>query len=237
MKTDNNHKYYVNRYGEHVRRVSDVIKILAKEQITIWANMLGFKGVSYKKELERTANIGSLFHSVNEAYFNKKIIAVTNWEDYGIEDDNDKIEARHAIDSFMLWIREFKKHHSYNVRHTEFVVVGDNLGGTIDCIIDGWDDPEKAIFVDYKTSSDFYLTQFLQLAAYVMIYEEIYGTDTVEGVMVVIADKKKGHKAKARFLPRKEMDPFISCFQCMYDVAVGTHLLNTALKELTMEVY
>lgn len=236
MKTDNNHKYYINKHGERVKRVSDVIKILSKEQIAIWANMLGFKGVSYKKELERTANIGSLFHSITEMYFNKRWIAVTNWEEYHISDPNDMAEARNAINSFLLWLTNFRKTHTYNVKFTELVVVGENLGGTIDCGIDGWKDPNKVIFVDYKTSSDFYLTQFLQLAAYVMIYEELYGKDTVEGVMVVIANKKSGKPAKARFLPRKEMDPFISCFQCMYDVAVGTHLLNVALKELTEEV-
>ena len=45
--TDNNYKYYVNSHGEHVMRVSEVIKILSKEQFAVWANMLGFKGVNY----------------------------------------------------------------------------------------------------------------------------------------------------------------------------------------------
>lgn len=231
--TDNNYKYYVNLHGEHVMRVSEVIKILSKEQIAVWANMLGFKGVKYKDELERTANIGSLFHSVIEMYFNKKTIAVTDFEYYHIETDSDKKEALRAINSFFLWFRKFIKHHTYDVVFTEKVVVGENLGGTIDCGIAGWKDPEKVIFVDYKTSSEFYLTQFLQLAAYVMIYEEIYGKNTVEGIMVVRANKKEDKPAKARFLSRKNMDPFILCFQCMYDVAIGTSILNKNLREVT----
>ena len=60
--TDHSYRYYVNKHGEKVRRVSDVIKILAKDSITIWANMLGLKGIKYKDELERTANIGSICH-------------------------------------------------------------------------------------------------------------------------------------------------------------------------------
>jgi len=49
-KTDNNYKAYINKYGERVMRVSEIIKLIGKEQITIWANMLGFKGIKYKDE-------------------------------------------------------------------------------------------------------------------------------------------------------------------------------------------
>ena len=38
-KTDNNYKAYINKYGERVMRVSEIIKLIGKEQITIWANM------------------------------------------------------------------------------------------------------------------------------------------------------------------------------------------------------
>lgn len=232
-KTDNHHKYYTNKHGEHVMRVSDVIKTLAKEQLIVWANMLGFKGVSYKKELERTANIGSLCHAVAEAYFDPRRLAEIDYDEYDISYYGDKQEVRYALDNFFAWLKKFKKHHTYHVKFTELVVVGENLGGTIDCGIDGWDDPKKVIFVDYKTSSSFYLTQFLQLAAYVMLYEEVYGPDTVEGVMVVRMSKKRDVPAEARFLSRKKMDPFILCFQCMYDVARGTRMLDANLREMT----
>jgi hypothetical protein len=235
-KTDNNHKYYVNADGEHVMRVSDVIKLIAKEQLIIWANNLGFKGISYKKELERTANIGSLCHSVIEKYFNKNYLADVDYDDYGITDENDQLEVRRALDSFFVWFEGFLKHHTYNVKFTERVVVGKNLGGTIDCGIDGWEDPKKVIFVDYKTSGDFYLTQFLQLAAYTMLYEENYGKNTVEGVMVTLLSKKKGKRARARFIPRKNLDPFILCFQCLYDSAQGVHILNKNLWELSQVI-
>ena len=90
--------------------------------------------------------------------------------------------------------------------------------------------------MDYKTSKTFYLTQFLQLAAYVMIYEEVYGRNTVEGVMVVKLSKSEDEPAEARFLPRNKIDPFILCFQCMYDVACGTRILDKNLRGLTIAV-
>ena len=85
-KTNNNYKAYINKYGERVMRVSEIIKLIGKEQITIWANMLGFKGIKYKDELERTANIGSLCHSVIEMYFNKRYLAEVDYDEFGIED-------------------------------------------------------------------------------------------------------------------------------------------------------
>lgn len=232
-RTDNNYRYYVNSKGEHVMRVSDVIKILAKDQLIVWANMLGFKGVKYKDELERTANIGSLCHSVMELYFNPKTLAEIDYDVYNIKDYGDKQEVRAALDSFFAWFEKFHKTHTYNIKFTEMTVVGSQVGGTIDCGIDGWKDPKKVIFVDYKTSSGFYLTQFLQLSAYVMNYEENYGSDTVEGIMVVRLSKKPGKKAEARFIPREKLDPFILCFQCMMDVAMGTRMLDSNLRELT----
>ena len=232
-KTDNHHKYYINDEGEHVMRVSDVIKLVAKEQLMVWANMLGFKGISYRKELERTANIGSLCHSVIEMYFNKNYLAVVDYDEFNIEYYGDKLEVRRALDSFFVWLKKYLKTRTYNVKFTELVVVGKNLGGTIDCGIDGWKDPEKAIFVDYKTSGDFYLTQFLQRAGYVSLYEEKYGPKSVEGVMVVLLSKKENVPARARFISRKNLEPFILCFQCLYDSAVGVHLLTTNLRELS----
>lgn len=229
--TDNHYKYYINKHGERVMRVSDVIKMMAKDQLIVWANMLGFKGVSYKKELERTANIGSLCHDILQSYFSKDKLAEIDYDHYAVHAYGDQLEARRAVESFFAWFEKFIKHHTYNVLHTEYVVVGEHLGGTIDCIIEGWKDPKKVIFVDYK-SSGFYLSQFLQLAAYVMLYEEVNGPDTVEGVMVACFDKKGG-KGKARFLAREKMEPYILCFQCLYDVAVGTKMLNDTFLETT----
>ncbi len=232
-KAGNNYRYYINNNGERVMRVTDVIKILAKEQLLLWSNALGFKGIKYRDELERTANIGSLCHDVLQNYFNPHRLAEVDYDKFGIEDYGDRAEVINALESFFVWYKNFTKLHTYSVKFTERVVVGENLGGTIDLGIDGWKNPKKVIFVDYKTSGDFYLTQFLQLAGYVTIYEEVEGPDTVEGIMVVRLSKKPGKKAEARYISREKLDPFILCFQCMLDVAVGTKILGASLRELT----
>lgn len=232
-RTNNNLKAYINKDGYQVPRVTEVINTLAKDALITWANMLGFKHIDYKKENERVRNIGSLCHDVLEGYFDKQRLAEIDFDLFNVHDYDSKMEVRNALESFMKWYKKFTKDHTYNVKFTELVVVGSRLGGTIDCGIDGWKDPDKVIFVDYKTSGNFYLTHFLQLAAYVSIYEELYGPDTVEGVMVIRLDKK-GKKGEARFLSRKKMDEYILCFQCLYDVTMGIKYLNKSFREDTV---
>lgn len=223
-KTNNHIKQYINADGEKVMRITEVIKVLAKDQLMTWANMLGFKGIDYKKELERTSNIGSMFHGVIEAFMDPTQLAVIDYEEYQVYGFQSQLETTNAIQSFFKWYD--KNRDIFIPVFTEKVVVGKRLGGTIDCGIKGIKDSKKVIFVDYKTSPQFYLSQFLQLAGYVEIYEEVYGEDTVEGVMVILADKK-GNKARCRFIPREEMDPIILCFDCLYNTAYATKCLNS----------
>ena len=230
-KTDNHNKMYINKNGQRVLRVSDVIKVLAKDQIATWANMLGLKGVTYKDELNKAANIGSVCHDVLDKYHSPGYIADIDYEAFGVLDPTDQRQVIHAIDSFFEWYNKYKKDYPFHVAFTELTVVGNDLGGTIDLGIQGWKDPKKVIFVDYKTGKDFYLAQFLQLAGYVTIYEEVNGPDTVEGVMICRLEKREGKKASAWFLPRSEMDPYILCFQCLFDVAMGTKILGSSLRE------
>ena len=143
-------------------------------------------------------------------------------------------EATNAIKSFFLWLDDLTV--PYHVKFTEKVVVGKELGGTIDCGLDGFKDPNKVIFVDYKTSPNFYLAQFLQLAGYTMIYEEVNGTGSVEGVMIVLADKKHGDKARAKLITRKNLDSFISCFDCLFHVAIQTKMLESVYKKIGEDV-
>ena len=233
-KTENHNKAYINSKGERVMRITEVIKVLAKDQLMTWANMLGFKGIDYKKELERTANIGSMFHGVVEQFMNPKQLAFIDYSAYGVYGFQSEMEATNAIHSFFEWYEDVKN--IIKVKFTEKVVVGEKLGGTIDCGIEGFRDPEKVIFVDYKTSPSFYLSQFLQLAGYVKLYEEVYGEDTVEGVMVVLANKKTGTKARARFIDRDAMGPIILCFDCLYNTAVATKILNNSWWQLGKDI-
>ena len=234
--TDNNHKAYINADGERVMRVSQVMKKLAKEQIIIWANVLGLKGISYDKELRRSANIGSLMHGVIENYFKEGSLAIIDYEAYDIGYDwISKVEATNAIKSFFKWYKGMKDR--FKVLHEEFVVVGKHLGGTIDCIIEDWENPDKIILVDYKSGSSMQLSWFLQLSAYAMLYDEVYGKGKIGGVMVIRADKKHGSRAEAKLMREENLNMCKYMFKSLFNVACAEKMLNDNFKEIIETVY
>jgi len=228
-KTDNDGKVYVNKNGDTVLRVSEVIGTLSKKQLVAWANKLGLQGISHKDELRRTANIGSLVHNVLEQFQNKDDIAIIDYDLYDVTSKKDKRETKNALRSFRKWYNKLED--KINVVFTEYVVVGEEVGGTIDCAIEGIKDPNKLIFIDYKTSSGVYLTMMLQLAGYVKIYEENYGSNTIEGIMVIQLDKKNGNRANAKFISRKKLDPYIYCFNCLLDTTIMMKTLQGSFGE------
>lgn len=233
-KTDNNHKVYINADGERVMRITEIIKVLAKDQLMVWANMLGLEGISYRKEMIRTSNIGTMFHGVIEQYTTPGELAEIDFDAYEIYDYKSRVEATNTLKSFFKWFDTVSSW--YHIKFTEKVLVGKKYGGTIDCGINGRKDPNKVIFVDYKSSKDFYLSQVFQLAGYVRLYEEVEGPDTVEGIMIVHADKKNATPAKALYFSREALEPFLVGFDCLYNTAVVTRMLNTSWRDLGEEV-
>ena len=118
MATDNHGKVYINSKGKKVLRVSEVIKMLGKEQIALWANMLGFKHIRYRDELERTANIGSMVHAILEDFCDETTITSLNrFEEFGIYNYADRLEATNALQSFFSWYE--KNSRLYKIVDTE----------------------------------------------------------------------------------------------------------------------
>lgn len=239
MATNNHGKVYINRHGEEVMRITEVIKTLAKDSLILWANMLGFKKVSYRKELERTANIGSLVHAYLEDFSNMRTITSGDVSmdflyQYDISSYGDQYEARNAILSFQRWYN--KNANKFHPVFTEKVVVGDHVGGTIDLGLQGIHDKSKVILGDYKTSKDVYLTMYLQLAGYVTIYEEVYGKNTVEGVVVLQLDKASGEEANVLFLPRESLDVFMDMFSHLLEVAMRSRRLSQTYRHSLIEL-
>lgn len=225
---------YINNDGKQVPRITEVIKVLAKDSLILWANMLGFKRIKYRDELERTANIGTMVHGLLEDFNSPNTLAIENYEEYGIYSYGDQIEAKNAIESFFKW---YRKHSDlYKVVFAEKVIVGQEVGGTIDIGLRGIKDPKKVILGDYKTSGGIYLTMYLQLAGYVSLYEEENGPDTVEGVVVFQLDKKNGDPAHVMFLPRERLTPYMNAFRILLQTAQITKILDNAYLDDTVNL-
>lgn len=233
-KTNNNAKTYINAEGKRVLRITEVINVLAKDSLITWANMLGFKHIKYRDEMERTANIGTMVHGLLEDFNNPHALALIDFEANGIYSYSDQIEASNAIKSFFSW---YDAHQDiYDVVFREKELVGHDVGGTIDVGLRGIKDPSKIILGDYKTSGGIYMTMYLQLAGYVSLYEEINGPDTVEGVVIFQLDKKNGHKADAKFISRERMQSYIDAFRILLQTAQITKLLNQVYLDDTVNL-
>ena len=217
MSSDNHNKHYVNEYGEEVLRISQVIKTLAKDQLIMWAHMLGWKRINYQQELDRTANIGTFAHAMIEQYYSDHEICCYDFDDC-------EQEAYNAAESFFKWLK--KNERVYKVVATEKTLIGKNVGGTIDCVIESPYNKDRVILIDYKTSSRIHFTHFLQLSGYVTLYEEIYGPNTIDGIMVIRLDKKDGKSAEAKIIRRNDLEPYIECFKSLLTVATLSKALE-----------
>lgn len=210
---DNNNNVYINSDGEKVPRVSEIINNLAKSQLIVWANYLGFKRIDYKKELDRTAGIGSYVHEFIDNYTNN-LFKLDLHEDLKrkVGGDDNAQEVYNCIRSFRKWHEENKDW--YKVVNSELRLVGKNFGGTLDCVIESPFNSKHVVICDYKTSKQFAVTQFLQLVAYSILYEDILNIE-VDGIMVIRMDKKGGSKAKYRLLTKDQLHPFIEVFKAL----------------------
>lgn len=237
-KTDNNNKTYVNSDGVEVPRVSSIIKILAKDALIVWANMLGFKKVSYKSEIEKAAKIGTLVHYILEVFNKNGIGYIDNdiFREFGMDYSSiiEKKSTINALNSFFDWYEEHRN--IYKPISYETTIVGSRYGGTIDVILQGINDEDKVIIGDYKTNSSVYFSMYLQLAAYVQLYEEVHGKNTVEGVAIFSLDKKNGKRAVMNYMPRDYINEYIEAFNQLLLTAKKTSKLNAEYKDQIIQL-
>ena len=130
---------------------------------------------AYRKALDEAGDIGSIVHDY--AYKVEKGLSV--------ELSKDEIIQR-CCKQFDEW-RESNKD---EIIALEELVCSTSLkyAGRFDrlCMRNG-----RVVLSDYKTSSNFYITQFLQMAAYAIAIEEWIGME-VEDIEIVRFDKKTG---------------------------------------------
>lgn len=166
------HASYYSTDGTELPSVTTIMKILNKPAIAHWANSLGFKRISYKKELDRTALVGTIVHNIVEKKIRtdkKFLFKPVDEFDMNQLDYDSYIQANNAIISFNLWYQQ--NHEKLNVITTEKSMASDKygFGGTLDMLAyyEG-----KLYIIDFKTSSKVHATMFLQLSAYIQLAEE-----------------------------------------------------------------
>jgi len=213
------HHVYKNPDGDIVPSVTTILKIINKEELLGWANFLGFKRIDVKKELECHAYIGSVAHNTIDEYFKTGKVKLDSFMDKNRIAEN--ICARKAFLSFSQFWMENRK--DFEIISNERSLSGEKFGGTLDLLANYKD---YLTICDFKTSSTFYLSMFLQMAAYDLLLRENDDTK-IKGYMVILLDKKNGKPARIKLIDDKdEMKAYRDCFKKAVDFYYDYYYLN-----------
>ena len=210
-KSDTGH-VYMNRNCREVPGVTTIIQMLNKPELVGWANNLGFMGIRVYSYLDERAAIGTDFHQMVEDYMNGKPVGGEHYK-----------EAIEMFKRFQIWARC----HYYKVFKTELSLVGKDFGGTIDALgeVDG-----VFTLVDYKTSKKVYNSQFIQLAGYAVLLQELMPEtyEKLEAFGIVTMLKELAHKFISKADIEKKFVPvFLSAlrlYQSYYEMENNTYI-------------
>lgn len=182
---EENFEYYENNNGDKIPRVTSIIKMLGGnlEGLCTWANSLGFRRVIYKDIMGEYTAIGNITHSLMEDMVNdNKLTDIDNLNvsDYVRESVNN------AYSGFRNWFQYLTSNNDVKFLETEKKLIGSKFAGTMDFLVE----INGKIYVgDYKTSSKFSITQFIQGSAYMKLLKELCNIE-VDGVVIVKASRK-----------------------------------------------
>lgn len=230
FKENKDHTTYYNSKGEIVPSVTTVLKILAKDGLTNWANNLGWKRISVTKELNDASEIGTMAHNYIEAMITENSIEkIEIFKKIESMPDKLKDKVMNSIWSFEDWWNENKN--DFEILECEKEMTCDEYGGTIDILAKY---KGKPVILDLKTSKSFYFTMFLQLAAYAHMYKKKKGKYPSD-VGIIKLDKLSGKKAKILWitdLPHGDLDFYYISYKRILELYKNIHVLENDWKSI-----
>lgn len=149
------------KHGESkVPSVTQILSHINEDYIAQWANSLGFKGIGYKRELNRYAVEGTKVHSEIEEFL-KNGLCMT-----------DPVNKTMGFISFIEWFNNTGYYSNTLIEPIllEQSIIGKYFCGTIDAVMAIGNDIH---IIDYKTSSNIGYKYFMQLAAYRYLLSKI----------------------------------------------------------------
>lgn len=162
--------------GHSVPRVTHILdQCISDRALAEYANKLGWQHQSFSEALERLGMIGSKVHEC----INNRIMNIES-------QPPDIEEVRCAYLAYVRWFNDVSAKNSIKVLLNEQPISCKYFGGTVDGV---YEINKKIFVVDYKTSSKIYYKQFLQLAAYSYILEQM--GYTISGCIILQLSKKE----------------------------------------------
>lgn len=175
--------------GKDYNRVTQVLNIISKPGLTSWAARVGRKKV--EAVIKRRCDLGTTVHNLFERTLKGESFNLGNYETEIQTDLNlfDEFKINTCLSPEALEQNVWSNKHEY--------------AGTIDYIgeyksfkkylVRGWkaNFPDGArVIIDWKSSADIYPTYFLQLAAYIVAFEELTGIKLDGGVIAQFRNSK-----------------------------------------------
>lgn len=162
--------------NSNIKRVTKILDELNNPNIIFWANSLGFKHLSYIKELNKYAKLGTKVHEEAE-----DILKNINSPFYFL-----KYKTPGAY-SFYSWIEEKrKKHLSLKTLEIEKSIIGKYFCGTLDAILKIG---EEIYLIDFKTSFHISYKYIMQLCAYRYLLKLLNYKYNIDKLMILQLDK------------------------------------------------
>ena len=154
---------YIGTYehGENkVPSVTQVLKHINEDYIAQWANSLGFKGLGYRRELNKYAVEGTKVHSEIEHFLTDGLCMT------------DPVDKTMGFMSFIQWFNDTGYINDTLIEPImlEQSLIGKYFCGTIDAVMKIGNEIH---IVDYKTSSTIGYKYFIQLSAYRYLLSKI----------------------------------------------------------------
>lgn len=201
-------------YRVNGKRVPGVTTITGrfddKQGLMDWYMRCGVQGVDPKRAARRAADAGTLAHDAAECYLRGESF---EWDDLYAKldippDAEQKEWARQSTSAAYIWVKKNKP----EVVEIEGEYVDDELmyGGCFDAVvrIDG-----KTEMIDWKTSKSITKYNFVQLAAYMNMWEKEHG-EKIDGGRIIHLCKRTGIPKDPR-LSREELQPMFEEFAAM----------------------
>jgi hypothetical protein len=163
MSTLSNDEVKIGTYEHGENKVPSVTQVLShinEDYIAQWANSLGFKGIGYRRELNRYAVEGTRVHSEIEHFLTNDLCMT------------DPVDKTMGFMSFIQWFNDMGYERNILIEPImlEKSLIGEYFCGTIDAVMRIGNEIH---IVDYKTSSNIGYKYFMQLSAYRYLLEEI----------------------------------------------------------------
>lgn len=165
--------------GKEVPSVTTIIHSLGNDEIIKWANSLGFRHLSYEKELDKYARNGTLIHDLLRGEVDPNYTPDVVYKD---------AFHRNECLGYLTRFRNMIKDYEFETIFTEksFASAKLGYGGTIDWYARFFN--KYNMLNDFKTSKAVRFSHLLQLGGYYNLLKE--NGITLDGASIILCNKK-----------------------------------------------